>query len=154
MRNRMVGIAVAAAFVIGLGTSLWSQVEEDSAQKDVPQIRPIPTVPTGEAIRDSMHAKMQLMQKVLEGLVIRDYVQIRDAGASLKKVSLAAPAQVDGGPIDNELYDHFKLEFLRLATQLQGMGEKENLGGAAFVYQNLTANCMACHSYLYAPAAE
>lgn len=95
-----------------------------------------------------MAQKLPRMQKILEGLVRKDFEAIGDAASKLKEISLQAPSNIEGNDIDNQLYDHFKLEFLRLTTQLEAMAKAKNPEGGAFVYQNLTSNCMACHSYL------
>ena len=40
-----------------------------------------------------------------------------------------------------------RIQILRNRTR-EEMAKEENLEGAAYAYQNLTANCLACHSYL------
>ena len=112
------------------------------------KVRPIPTQTVSEELRGSMQAKLDNAQGILNGLVMKDFESIREAATKMKKVSLTAPKKVEGDDIDNELYNHFKLEFLRLTTQLEKLAEEKNHEGTAFAYQNLTANCMACHSYL------
>ena len=95
-----------------------------------------------------MQAKLVHSQSILNGLVTRDFDSVASAAKAMKKVSLAAPKHIEGDATDNELYNHFRLEFLRITTLMQNMAEQENLEGAAFAYQSLTANCLACHSYL------
>lgn len=109
---------------------------------------PIPTQTVQDAVRDAMHKKLEHSQKILNGLVTRDFGLIEDAAAKLKTVSLSAPKRIEGDETDNEVYEHFRLEFLRICTLMEEMAKKENLEGSAFAYQSLTANCLACHSYL------
>lgn len=109
----------------------------------------IPTETVADKVRQAMLAKTSHAQGILHGLVTRDFDRIKQTAAKLKQVSLEAPKDIEGDDVDNELYHHFRLEFLRISTQLEKMAEAENVEGAAFAYQNLTANCLACHSYLH-----
>lgn len=115
------------------------------------QVEPIPIQTPGAAkgeLRPYMHAKLYHTQQVMGGLVTHDFAEIRKGAGALKQTSLDAPQPKGNDKTDDELYEHFKLEFLRLTTQLGQMADDENLEGAAFVYQSLTANCMACHEFL------
>ncbi len=112
------------------------------------KVKPIPTESKNEKIRRAMSKKMTHTQNVFKGLVMNDMEMVSRAASSLKKISIEAPEDLEGNDIDNQLYDHFNLEFIRLTTQLEEMAIKKNPEGVAFVYQNLTANCMACHRYL------
>ncbi len=111
-------------------------------------VQAIPTETPGDQIRSAMHDKLTFSQSILHGLVTKDFELIGKSATSLKKVSLETPQEIEGDSVDKELYMHFKLEFLRLTTKLEQSAKERNLDGAAFAYQNLTANCLACHSYL------
>ncbi|MCA8996588.1 MAG: hypothetical protein KDA80_06380 [Planctomycetaceae bacterium] len=113
-------------------------------------VKPIPTETVEEEIQKAMRAKLTISQDILNGLVTRDFELIQQAAGELKKVSLNAPEHIEGDETDNELYKHFRLEFLRINTLMEDMAKDENVEGAAFAYQSLTANCLACHSYLHA----
>jgi hypothetical protein len=95
-----------------------------------------------------MHAKVVQSQRVLHGLVTQDFAQIEEGAEGLRATSLLSPGPHSPDALDDELYEHFRLEFLRLSTKLGEMARDENLEGAAFTYNNLTANCMACHQFL------
>ncbi|MCA9087721.1 MAG: hypothetical protein KDA90_03695 [Planctomycetaceae bacterium] len=116
----------------------------------VVQGQPPTAAPRQETLGPYMHAKLVHSQQVLRGLVTHNFGDVRKGAGALKQTSLDAPKPRGKDPLDLELYEHFKLEFLRLTTQLGEMADEENLEGAAFVYQNLTANCMACHQFLQA----
>lgn len=109
---------------------------------------PIPTETKQDAVRRSMHEKSQQAQAILPALVMSDFDAIKEAAAKLKTISLQAPADIEGDDTENELYQHFRLEFLRVTSQLEKMASDENLEGTAYAYEKLTANCLACHSYL------
>ncbi len=40
------------------------------------------------------------------------------------------------------------MEFMRQTARLEEEALKENLAGAAYFQQNLTATCIACHDYI------
>lgn len=112
------------------------------------EVKPIPTETLDEAVRGTMREKLAHSQLILNGLVTRDFAMLKDAAREMKTVSLSDPQQIAGDETDNELYDHFRLEFLRTCTLIERMADEKNLEGAAFAYQSLTANCLSCHSYL------
>ncbi|MEW4486451.1 hypothetical protein AB1L42_00135 [Thalassoglobus sp. JC818] len=111
-------------------------------------VAPIPTETKRDAIRNSMQSKSKAAQSILPALVMNDFAAIEATAAKLKQTSLQSPEDIEGDQTENEIFRHFRLEFLRLSTQLEQMAKDENLEGAAYAYENLTANCLACHSYL------
>jgi hypothetical protein len=133
-----------AATSLAAGGILLPRGVQSSAQ----DVRPIPTQTLAAEVRGTMSAKLTHSKDLLEGLVTRDFDKIEKAATAMKQVSLNGPTRVEGDQVEDELFGHFRLEFLRISTQLEEMAKKENLEGAAFAYQNLTAHCLACHSYL------
>ncbi len=97
-----------------------------------------------------MQAKLVHTQKVLEGLVTQDFKSIEKAAVALSKISLSPPPDMNktGDKSDEQIYEHFRMEFARLAGQLQGHARREELEATAYVQQNLTATCIACHDYI------
>jgi hypothetical protein len=95
-----------------------------------------------------MHAKVVHAHRVFEGLVTADFQKIQKGAEALKLTSLSTPAVEPGESRDDEVYEHFKIEFLRLTSRLEEMAEDENLDGAAYVHDQLNATCIACHQYL------
>ncbi len=95
-----------------------------------------------------MGAKLTASEQALKGLLTRDFDQIGDAAAALRDIALTAPPTQVRKEFDAELYDHFRHEFLRLSGQLSTMAQEENLEGAAYVHQNLTSACIACHEHV------
>lgn len=120
------------------------------------QVTPIPVSPDGDgaaADKDTrilMQAKLANAQKVLEGLVTQDFEAIEHAAGSLARISHTRPPRFDkaGDGSDEEIYEHFWLEFARLAGQLQRHARNGELEATAYVQQNLTANCIACHDFI------
>lgn len=100
------------------------------------------------SIRPYMHAKVLHSEQAFEGLVTRDFKKIIAAAEALQVTSLSVPTVEAGETRDDEVFEHFKVEFLRLSTQLEQMAEAENLHGAAYVHQQMNATCLGCHQYL------
>lgn len=109
---------------------------------------PIDPAEQNKHVRPYMHAKLVHSQTVLEGLVTKNFDRIETAAERLMLTSLDTPAVKAGENREDEVYDHMKVEFLRLAGRLKQMAEKENLEGAAFVHEKLNGTCIACHQYL------
>lgn len=95
-----------------------------------------------------MHAKISYSEQVFEGLVTRDFRKIQSGAESLQVTSLSTPKVDSNETRDDEVFEHFKMEFVRLASRLGQMAEEENLEGAAYVNEQLNATCIACHQYL------
>ncbi len=105
------------------------------------------TLPEAD-VATAMHAKLEHSQTVLHGLVTQDFAMIAQGAADLRATSLTSQRVQFGDALDDEVYEHFRLEFLRLSTKLGEMARSENLEGSAHTYNLLTGNCMACHQYL------
>lgn len=122
----------------------------------VAQVKTIPTTSDsdnsvgGEETAVLMQVKLKHSQSVLEGLVTQDFAQIEESAAVLSKISLSPPPTLEkaGDKTDSQVYEHFRLEFARLAGQLEGHARREELEATAYVQQNLTATCIACHDYI------
>lgn len=94
-----------------------------------------------------MQTKLSASQRVLEGFLNRDFEAVVSSADLLAQVA-ELPQPPREHPIEERVYDHFRTEFQRLAQQLKSLAQQDNLEGAAYVYQNLTATCIACHSHL------
>jgi|GEM_PF-1072182 len=125
-------------------------VQPESARKSDGGVVAIPVDASQQnlKLRTKMHIKLVLAQSVLEGLVTKKFDRIETAAEQLMLTSLDAPSVKAGENREDEVYDHMKVEFLRLAGRLEQMAKDRNLEGAAFVYDKLNATCIACHQYL------
>lgn len=106
--------------------------------------------PQPEDTRILMQAKLASAQEVLRGLVTQDFESIESAASVLSKISLTPPPtfKKSGAESSDEIYEHFRLEFARLAGQLERQARSRNLEATAYVQQNLTATCIACHDFI------
>lgn len=102
----------------------------------------------GPRVETLMEAKLDYAEKILAGLVTHDFDQVARSAESLKLISLSHPRGWEKKEHDDEIYDHFRMEFMRQAARLEEEARKENLAGAAYFQQNLTATCIACHDYI------
>ena len=142
--NRRIPVFTAA--VAGLAIAITSLVPA--------QVKPIPVtdepVTRSEDTQVMMQAKLSHANQVLEGLVTHDFKSIEKAAAALSKISLTPPPDLNkaGDRTDEQVYEHFRMEFARLAGQLERHARREELAATAYVQQNLTATCIACHDYI------
>lgn len=123
---------------------------EATEQKTDPNVVEIPIDGSDRQknIRPFMHAKLGHSQKVFEGLVTKDFDKIELGAEALMLTSLSTPKLEPDRKRNDEVFDHLKLEFVRLSGQLQQMARDKNLEGAAYVTEKLNATCIACHQYL------
>lgn len=129
---------------VGLGFAFQSDKATQIPVR-VPE-RPEPTDPA--RTRANMKMKELGAHKILNGLVQRDFVSIRKGAESLKWISLDEPKRRSGDETEDKIYEHFRVDFVRLSAKLEQMAEAKSLEGAAYTYQNLTATCIACHEHL------
>jgi hypothetical protein len=146
--------------VLGLAVLGFAQLRSEGQTKKTPEeskrVKPIP-VEAGSLkkdVRPFMLAKLTNSQRVFEGLVMRDFAKIKQGADSLKMTSLAEPSAPSGDSKDDEVFDHFRTEFLRLAFKLEQMADAKNLEGSAYVAEKLNGTCIACHQYLRDEFAE
>ena len=116
------------------------------------RVKPIPVevgpTATRKDVRPFMLAKLTNSHRVFEGLVMKDFTKIKQGAESLKLTSLSVPLAPSGETQDDEVFDHFRTEFLRLAFKLEQMADAKNLEGSAYVAEKLNGTCIACHQYL------
>jgi hypothetical protein len=113
----------------------------------IPVNRP-PAVIRGKDVDQLMQAKLDHAQQILRGLVIDDLQAVKQSAEALKLMSLDPPRAWKHKPGDDEVYDHFRTEFMRLAARLEQEAGAERMAGAAWFQQQLTAACVTCHDYI------
>ena len=110
---------------------------------------PVPPFGDGMSKQDLMRAKLSSSSLALDGLVNGDFDTLRTASGQLLDIAEASPRRYENVR-EMAVYEHFRDEFVRLSQRLEQMSEDRNLEGAAYVHQNLTANCIACHQHMRA----
>ena len=92
-----------------------------------------------------MQKKLLLSQEVLTGLVLADFDTIEKAAEKMEALSQHAQWQI----VRNDpVYNHFTIEFQRIAKQLSINARQKNLDGAAYANDHLIATCIACHKHI------
>ena len=91
-----------------------------------------------------MHSKLTSSQRVLEGLVSKDFDLVARGAREMKRISEAAewPRPRDA------VYEHFSAEFRRQCNQLEKLAKSSNHEGVSFTYLHLTTTCIQCHNYV------
>jgi cytochrome c556 len=124
MRSRVLAVVLVLA-AIGLGTAL-AQTRRSRATK--------------EFMRD----KLELSQKVLEGLAMEDYDLISAKAQKLSAMSREAPWQV----FENPDYAQHSITFRRNADSLVRAAREKNLDAATLAYVRMTMSCVDCHKFV------
>lgn len=91
-----------------------------------------------------MQAKLHASQKVLEGLVTRNFDLIRTGAAEMRKIAETNSWKGESDPV----YGHYNREFRRLTERLTKLADDANEDGAAFSYMHLTTTCISCHQHV------
>jgi cytochrome c556 len=125
MKTRIIITCAALFTAVGL-TALFAQSKRQQATK--------------EFMRD----KLELSQKVLEGLATEDYDLIIARATKLS----AMTQEVDWRAFENPDYDQHSATFRRHADALVRSAKNKNLDGATLAYVRLTMSCVDCHKFV------
>lgn len=91
-----------------------------------------------------MRLKLEHSQKILEGVALEDFPQIKQHAQKLAWLTLDENWQVLQTP---EYRDHSR-DFQQIANRLSKAADEKNLDGAALWYVQLTLNCVNCHKHV------
>lgn len=135
--------------MLALAASTLTQGQVSTIPTTVPNTAAEETSPPTDT-RLTMQSKLQQSQRITEGLVRRDFDTIVEAAGLLKQISLSPPPKLSraGDDSDAAVYEHFRLEFARLVGQLERQARRQEPEATAYIQQNLTATCIACHDYI------
>lgn len=143
MGTRIVYGSLVAALTVVLGQWAFNSHAGEG-------VRPIPDESPRAHSTDTrafMQAKLSASQRVLEGLLNQDFEGIEAAAKILRELAESTPA-AEEGTLESRVYDHFRTEFVRLAAHLGDAARAGNLDATAYVHENLTSTCIACHQHL------
>ncbi len=102
-----------------------------------------PPVRKASSIDALMRSKLGSSQKVVEGLVAKDFSLVQKGAKELLNVCDAEEWRSS----DDQVYKHFKTELRRQAEKLDSFGDAQNLEGTTFAYLSLISTCVDCHSH-------
>ncbi len=117
--------------VVGLG---WSLVQGESKTPAKPR-----DVPESALMR----AKVASSHKIMEGLVARDFSEIRSGAEEIKKICQATEWEAHSDP----LYAHYRAELIRQANKLIDAADQSHADAATFAYVNSLTTCINCHDH-------
>jgi len=96
------------------------------------------------AVKEFMRDKLELSQKVLEGLATEDYDLI-----IAKAMKLSAMTQeADWRAFENPDYEQHSASFRRQVDALAKAARNKNLDGATLAYVRMTMSCVDCHKFV------
>lgn len=90
-----------------------------------------------------MLAKIACSQRVVDGLVCKDFDEIGRGAAELVRICQASEWTVRS----DKVYVHYRDELHRQAQKLSKMAKEKNLDGAAFTYMHSLTTCIGCHEH-------
>jgi hypothetical protein len=93
------------------------------------------------AAKEFMRDKLELSQRVLEGVVTEDYELIIAKGTRLS----AMTKEADWRLFENPDYDQQSLTFRRQVDTLVKAAKDKNLDASTLAYVRMTMSCVDCH---------
>jgi len=93
------------------------------------------------AAKEFMREKLELSQKVLEGLALEDFEAIATKGRRLS----AMTREADWRLFENPDYDQQSVIFRRQVDALTKAAKEKNLDAATLAYVRMTMSCVDCH---------
>ncbi len=144
-KRAYVPLVVGIACIAGFGAS---QLVSDEVKPIPVQVEARKRDFNKERVDEVMEVKLDHAEQILAGLVTHDFKKIAKSAESLKLISLTHPKGWEKKTDDTDVYEHFRMEFMRQAARLEDEARKEHLAGAAYFQQSLIATCIACHDYI------
>lgn len=90
-----------------------------------------------------MRAKLASSQKIVEGLMARDFKLIQSGAKELEKICDATQWHAE----EDQVYAHFRAELKRTSKKLARLAEDGDQDGATFTYVHSVTTCISCHDY-------
>lgn len=90
-----------------------------------------------------MLAKIASSQRIVDGLVCKDFDEIGRGAADLVRICDATEWSARG----DKVYVHYRDELRRQAQKMSKMAREKNLDGAAFTYMHSLTTCIGCHEH-------
>lgn len=128
-RNALVATCGIAAVWAG-----WSWVQGEPA---------VPNVQSDVKQSALMRAKLASTQRIVDGLVSKDFGDITKGAEELIKICKAE----DWKSHEDEAYRHHRRELTLQAEKMVSAAARENLDGAAYSYIHALTTCISCHDY-------
>ena len=124
-------LALFPLMAIGLQ---WSFADGQAKRPEEPQHIPESAL---------MRAKVASSHKIMEGLVARDFPEIRSGAEELLRICRATAWEAHS----DHVYGHYRAELIRQAAKLADAAEQSNADAATFAYMNVLTGCINCHDH-------
>jgi len=96
-----------------------------------------------EPIPGLMLAKLANTQRVLTGLVAKDFAEVKRGADDMVRVCDATQWESNS----DSTYGQYRSELRRQAFRLSQLSDEQNLEGAAFNYMQTISTCIGCHQH-------
>ncbi len=98
---------------------------------------------SNEQLPGLMLAKLASTQRVVAGLVSKNFSEIKRGAQDMQRICDAAQWELHPDPV----YGHHRTELRRQSMKLAELAETQNLDGAAFAYMQTMSTCISCHEH-------
>ncbi len=98
----------------------------------------------GPTTKEFMRDKLELSQRILEGVALEDYELIVTKATRLSAMSKETRWQAFQNPDD----ERYSAEFRRNVDALAKAARDKNLDGATLAYVRVTMSCVECHKFV------
>jgi hypothetical protein len=100
--------------------------------------------PKESRLKKIMEGKLRNSQRLLEGIVTRNFAKITSSAEKLIQLSKTAEWQV----LQTPRFELHSDEFRSAAEAVVRKAKDKNLDGAALSYLEMTLSCVRCHNYV------
>lgn len=90
-----------------------------------------------------MRAKLASTQRIVEGLVSKDFDDIAKGADELMKICKANEWKAHS----DDVYSHHRRELMKQVEKMSNSAATHNLEGAAYSYIHTVTTCISCHDY-------
>lgn len=90
-----------------------------------------------------MRAKLASTQRIVDGLVSKDFGDITKGAEEIIKICKAEEWKAH----EDEVYSHHRRELMLQAEKMMSAATAENLDGAAYSYIHALTTCISCHDH-------
>lgn len=112
----------------------WAWVQGDSGA---------PNVQNDSKQSALMRAKLASTQRIVDGLVSKDFNDIAKGADEIMKICKAEEWEAR----QDDVYGHHRRELMLQAEKISAAAQRENLDGAAYSFIHSLTTCISCHEY-------
>lgn len=135
---------VVGAFLFRSPAATRADDKKTAGEKQTEKKQPAKKAEKKPTLQKFMHAKLELSQDLLHGLVIEDFDRIEKRARAMSILTVAEEWNVSNDP----LYKQHSDQFSRTAKQIVAAAEKQNLDAASLGFVQLTMTCIECHRFV------